>query len=40
MKRIVEVHQADVAEKQRIKEAEEEAARAAARAARPWYKFW
>ncbi|KAL2110332.1 hypothetical protein VUR80DRAFT_1337 [Thermomyces stellatus] len=42
MKRIVEVHQSEVAEKKRRKEAEEEEARkrAAEAAARPWYKFW
>lgn len=44
MKRIVEVHQSDVAEKKRLKDAQDEEARkkaaAAAAAARPWYRFW
>ena len=40
MKRIIEVQQADVAEKRRIKEAEEEEARRKAAASKPWYKFW
>ena len=41
MKRIVEVHQADVEEKKRIKEAEDaEEARRKALEKKAWYKFW
>lgn len=40
MKRIVEVHQSDVAEKKRLKEEEERKKQLEEAAKKKWYKFW